>query len=111
MLELSTDDRFGLLSDITRVFRENGLCIKRAEITTKCGKVKDTFFVADVSGNTVDSKTIEMIRQQIGQTILRVKRNLSFSPKLPQEGPRSFLFGNLFKGRTFQTFKLIKSYS
>ncbi|CBI15703.3 hypothetical protein VitviT2T_025641 [Vitis vinifera] len=111
VLELSTEDRFGLLSDVTRVFRENGLCIKRAVITTKCGKAKDTFFVTDVSGNTVDSKTVEMIRQQIGQTILRVKGNLNFSPKLPQEGTRSFPFGNLFKGRSFQTFKLIKSYS
>ncbi|KAJ9676584.1 hypothetical protein PVL29_021880 [Vitis rotundifolia] len=111
VLELSTEDRFGLLSDVTRVFRENGLCIKRAVITTECGKAKDNFFVTDVSGNSVDSKTVEMIRQQIGQTILRVKGNLNFSPKLPQEGTRSFLFGNLFKGRSFQTFKLIKSYS
>lgn len=111
VLELSTEDRFGLLSDITRVFRENGLCIKRAEIETKCGKAKDTFFVTDVSGNSVDSKTIDMISQQIGQTILRVKGNLNFSPKLPQEEARSFLFGNFFKGRSFQNFKLIKSYS
>lgn len=29
-LELCTEDRFGLLSDITRVFRETSLCIKIA---------------------------------------------------------------------------------
>ncbi|KAJ9679399.1 hypothetical protein PVL29_021356 [Vitis rotundifolia] len=29
-LELCTEDRFGRLSDITRVFRENSLCIERA---------------------------------------------------------------------------------
>ncbi|RVW45223.1 ACT domain-containing protein ACR6 [Vitis vinifera] len=39
-LELRTEDRFGLLSDITRVFRENSLCIKRAEISQKVGKPK-----------------------------------------------------------------------
>ncbi|KAK8644124.1 hypothetical protein V6N13_123439 [Hibiscus sabdariffa] len=35
-LEVITDDQSGLLvlSDITRIIRENGLCIKRAEIST-----------------------------------------------------------------------------
>ncbi|XP_071722945.1 ACT domain-containing protein ACR6, partial [Rutidosis leptorrhynchoides] len=39
-LELCTEDRVGLLSDITRVFRENSLCIRRAEISTIGGKAK-----------------------------------------------------------------------
>ncbi|OMO84223.1 hypothetical protein CCACVL1_10943 [Corchorus capsularis] len=108
-LEVCTDDRFGLLSDITRIFRENGLCIRRAEITTKSGKAKDTFFVTDVSGNPVDSKTVDLIQHQIGQVNLQVKGDSSLSPKHPKETTGSFLFKNLFKGRSFQNFKLVKS--
>ncbi|GAB2221177.1 hypothetical protein Droror1_Dr00012346 [Drosera rotundifolia] len=37
-LVVRTDDRVGLLSDITRVFREYGLTIRRAEVSTKSGK-------------------------------------------------------------------------
>ncbi|KAK9278987.1 hypothetical protein L1049_028569 [Liquidambar formosana] len=110
-LELCTDDRFGLLSDITRIFRENGLCITRAEITTKDGKARDTFFVTEVSGNAVDSNTVDLIRRQIGHTALQMKGNLNFPPKFPQETAGSFLFGNFFKRRSFQNFGLIRSYS
>ncbi|OVA17453.1 ACT domain [Macleaya cordata] len=109
-LELFTEDRVGLLSDITRIFRENSLCIKRAEISTKGGKAKDTFYVTDVSGNAVDPKILDSICREIGQTVLRVKRNSSLSPKPPPE-TTGFLFGNLFKARTFQNFRLIRSYS
>ncbi|PIA41999.1 hypothetical protein AQUCO_02100085v1 [Aquilegia coerulea] len=106
-LELCTEDRVGLLSDITRTFRENSLCIKRAEISTKAGKAIDTFYVTDVSGNAaVDPRIIDSICRQIGQTVLRVKRNLSFTPRPQQETTSGSLFGNLFKAR-----RLIKSYS
>ncbi|KAL6959171.1 ACT domain-containing protein acr6 [Sarracenia purpurea var. burkii] len=111
-LELCTEDRVGLLSDITRIFRENSLFIKRAEISTKGGKAEDTFYVTDVTGNAVEPKTVDSIRQQIGQSILRVKRNYSNpSPKPPQGTAMSFLFGNLFKARSLQNFKLVRSYS
>ncbi|KAF8390680.1 hypothetical protein HHK36_025207 [Tetracentron sinense] len=105
-LELCTKDRVGLLSDVTRIFREHSLCIKRAEISTKGGKAKDTFYVTDVSGNPVDPKTVDSIRQQIGQTALRVKRNLSFSSEPSQETTAGSLFGNLFRAG-----RLIRSYS
>ena len=111
-LELCTEDRLGLLSDITRIFRENSLCIKRALISTKGGKAKDTFYVTDVTGNPVDPKVIDSIRQQIGQTVLQVKHSSSLAPKPPhQETRMGYIFGNLFKARTFQNFKLIRSYS
>ncbi|KAI3503592.1 hypothetical protein L1887_32038 [Cichorium endivia] len=108
-LELCTLDRVGLLSDITRIFRENSLCIKRAEISTKGGKVKDKFYVTDMTGNNpVDQKTIDSIQSQIGQqAALNVKWNPNQSPEPPPEETRmSFLFGNLFKTRPFQTLKL-----
>ncbi|KAK2661432.1 hypothetical protein Ddye_000006 [Dipteronia dyeriana] len=110
-LELCTEDRIGLLSDITRIFRENSLCIKRAEISTKGGKVKDTFHVTDVSGNPVDPKIIDSIRRQIGQTKLQVKHNSFAAAKPPQETTTGFFLGNFFKVRSFQNFKLIRSYS
>ncbi|KAF2322902.1 hypothetical protein GH714_031949 [Hevea brasiliensis] len=96
-LELCTEDRVGLLSDITRIFRENSLCIRRAEISTKGGKAKDTFYVTDVTGNPVDPKIIDSICQQVGQTKLQVKHNSTLLPKPPQETTMGYLFGNLFK--------------
>ncbi|XP_011047828.1 PREDICTED: uncharacterized protein LOC105142074 [Populus euphratica] len=110
-LELFTDDHFGLLSDITRILRENGLCPKRAKISTKNGKARHSFIVTDVSGNPVEPKTIYLIRQQMGQTVIQVKGNLSMSPKFPQETSRSFLFGSFFKCPSFQNSRLIKSLS
>ncbi|XP_071696186.1 ACT domain-containing protein ACR6-like isoform X1 [Rutidosis leptorrhynchoides] len=108
-LELCTADRVGLLSDVTRVFRENSLCIKRAEISTERGKAKDKFYVTAMTGNSpVDPKTIDSIQRQIGQqAALHVKWNASQSPEPPpEETTMSFLFGNLFKGRS-----LVRSYS
>uniref|UniRef100_A0A6N2MRT3 ACT domain-containing protein ACR n=1 Tax=Salix viminalis TaxID=40686 RepID=A0A6N2MRT3_SALVM len=104
-LELLTDDHFGLLSDITRTLRENGLCAKRAEISTKNGKAKHNFIVTDVSGNPVEPKTIYLIRQQMGQSVIQVKGNLSMSPKFPQQTPGSFLFGSLFQMPKFPKFR------
>ncbi|KAK6928551.1 ACT domain, partial [Dillenia turbinata] len=110
-LELFTEDRIGLLSDITRIFRENSLSIKRAEISTKGGKAKDTFYVTDVSGNPVDPKIIDSICRQIGQKILLVKRDLTVLPEAPepQETTISFLLGNFFGAGPFQNFNPIKS--
>ncbi|XP_021690144.2 ACT domain-containing protein ACR6 isoform X1 [Hevea brasiliensis] len=110
-LEMCTDDRFGLLSDITRILRENGLSIRRAEISTKDGKAKDSFFVTDVSGDPVDPKIVLLIQQQIGKTVLHVRGKSNVLPESPKETPRSFLFGTLFRCRSFQNFGLIKSYS
>lgn len=108
---MCADDRVGLLSDITRIFRENSLSIKRAEISTKGGKAIDTFYVTDVTGNPVDAKTIESIRQEIGQNLLKVKTSSS-SHAEPEGAKRiSDLLGSLFKARNFQGFKLVKYYS
>ncbi|KAL2907083.1 ACT domain-containing protein ACR6 [Bienertia sinuspersici] len=104
-LELCTEDRVGLLSDITRIFRENGLTIRRAEISTKSGKAVDTFYVTDVTGNPVDPRIVDSIQQQIGQTILQIKHNSYPSPKPAQETTMSFLFGSFFKCPSLQNLK------
>lgn len=107
-LELCTTDRVGLLSEITRIFRENSLTVTRAEVTTRAGKAVNTFYVRDASGYPVDSKIIDSIRQEIGQTILQVKGS---PEEVPQESPTRFLFGGLFKSRSFCNFGLVRSYS
>lgn len=110
-LELCTTDRVGLLSDVTRIFRENSLTVTRAEVATKAGKAVNIFYVRDASGYPVDSKTIDSIRQTIGQTILKVKNCPEDSKPVPQESPTRFLFSGLFKSRSFVNFGLVRSYS
>ncbi|OVA04882.1 ACT domain [Macleaya cordata] len=110
-LELCTSDRVGLLSDVTRIFRENSLSVTRAEVTTRAGRAINTFYVRDVAGNPVDAKIIDSIRQTIGQTILQVKGSSEYFNSPPQESPTRFLFGGLFKSRSLCNFGLIRPYS
>ncbi|CAH8385700.1 unnamed protein product [Eruca vesicaria subsp. sativa] len=97
-LELKSEDRVGLLSDITRTFRENSLTIVRAEISTREGKAKDTFYVTDVTGNAVESKIVDSIRKEIGVTKLKVKKQNEESSvrSASQETTIGYLFSNIF---------------
>ncbi|GFZ06948.1 ACT domain repeat 8 [Actinidia rufa] len=73
-LELDTADRRGLLADVTRAFRENGLNVTRAEISTRDDAALNVFYVTDASGNkAVDPKMIESVRERIGMNSLKVK--------------------------------------
>ncbi|KAH6829241.1 ACT domain repeat 8 [Perilla frutescens var. hirtella] len=72
-LELCTADRKSLLADVTRTFRENGLNVTRAEISTSMGTARNVFYVTDAVGNPADSKIIESVRQKIGLSNLKVK--------------------------------------
>ncbi|KAL6011665.1 hypothetical protein ACLOJK_002113 [Asimina triloba] len=83
-LELCSDDRVGLLSDVTRIFRENGLSVTRAEVTTRGTQAVNVFYVTDAAGNSVSSQTIEAVRSEIGQTILHVKDE-TYSKSPPEE--------------------------
>ncbi|PON91854.1 ACT domain containing protein [Trema orientale] len=112
-LELCGDDRVGLLSDVTRIFRENGLSVTRAEVTTRGSQAVNVFYVTDASGNPVRSETIEAVRKEIGLTILRVKEEEPCSKSPPQEGGR-FSLSNLFRSgseKFLYNLGLIKSYS
>ncbi|GKC50691.1 ACT domain-containing protein ACR4 isoform X2, partial [Tanacetum coccineum] len=84
-LELCTTDRVGLLSDVTRIFRENSLTVTRAEVSTRSGKAMNAFYVRDASGYPVDPKIIDSIRKEIGQTILKVKGHPRDFNQSPQE--------------------------
>lgn len=104
-LEVRTEDRVGLLSEITRVFRENSLSIIRAAIATRDGKAEDTFYVSDAYGNPVDGRTMDAVGKQLGHAVLRVKRGGHDAPAKPVS-----VLGSLLKG-SFQGLRLIRSYS
>ncbi|WOK95335.1 ACT domain-containing protein ACR8 [Canna indica] len=72
-LELCMPDRPGLLSDVTRTFRENGLLVTRAEVSTKGDMASDVFCVTDATGQPADPQAIEAVREIIGLECLKVK--------------------------------------
>ncbi|XP_020977885.1 ACT domain-containing protein ACR4 isoform X3 [Arachis ipaensis] len=112
-LEFCCEDRVGLLSDVTRIFRENGFSVIRAEVTTRDCKAMNVFYVADAYGAPVKTETIEAVRKEIGFTILHVKNNdnnnnvmnvfSSSKDTTPQESGR-FSLSNLFKMRSVKFF-------
>ncbi|XP_028804357.1 ACT domain-containing protein ACR4 isoform X1 [Neltuma alba] len=113
-LELCGEDRLGLLSDVTRIFRENGLSVSRAEVTTSGRQAMNVFYVTDVSGNAVRSETVEAVRNEIGLTILRIKDEVCSSRSPSQESSRLSSLGNLFRSSSekfLYNLGLIKSYS
>lgn len=71
-LELWAENRVGLLSDVTRVLRENGLAVVRADVATQGEKAVNAFYVRDVSGNEVDMETVESMKKQISPIVLQV---------------------------------------
>ncbi|KAM7257128.1 hypothetical protein ACFE04_012869 [Oxalis oulophora] len=71
-LELCAPDTQGLLADVTRTFRENGLNVTRAEISTSRETAMNVFYVTDAFKNRADSNLIESVRQKIGQSKLKV---------------------------------------
>ncbi|KAE8791661.1 ACT domain-containing protein ACR8 [Hordeum vulgare] len=71
-LELRISDRRGLLAYVTRVFRENGLSVTHAEITTRGDMAVNVFHVTDVAGRPADPKTIDEVIHGVGTDCLRV---------------------------------------
>ncbi|KAE8710834.1 ACT domain-containing protein ACR5 [Hibiscus syriacus] len=116
-LELCTSDRQGLLADVTRTFRENGLNVTRAEISTMMDMALNVFYVTDAIGNVADPKIIEAVRQKIGLGNLNVKGlPLIYHEKAEREekavgvGGAVLSLGNIVR-RNLYNLGLIKSYS
>ncbi|GER50070.1 ACT domain repeat 4 [Striga asiatica] len=97
-LELCSEDRVGLLSDVTRIFREHGLSVTRAEVKTIGIQAINIFYVTDASGYSVTKETIEAIRKEIGLTILRVKEDHNSSNTSQVAG--RFSLATLFRSRS-----------
>ncbi|KAG8046365.1 hypothetical protein GUJ93_ZPchr0008g11917 [Zizania palustris] len=72
-LELCTPDRPGLLSDVTRTFRENGLLVAQAEVSTKGDMASNVFYVTDSTGQSVDQSAIDAVRKRVGMDCLIAK--------------------------------------
>ncbi|KAF3440131.1 hypothetical protein FNV43_RR18409 [Rhamnella rubrinervis] len=99
-LELCAKDRCGLLSEVTRILRENGLSVTRAGVTTIGEQAINVFFVRDASGNPVDGKIIEAFRKEIGHTMMINVKKIPTSSKEPETSgwaKTSFFFGNLLE--------------
>ncbi|PKI71333.1 hypothetical protein CRG98_008333 [Punica granatum] len=82
-LDVSTHNKRGLLSDVTRVIRESGLSITRAEVRTQGERAIGSFYVTDAAGQEVDPGTVELIRKEIGGSALIVSKSSRWStPRL-----------------------------
>ncbi|XP_057477336.1 ACT domain-containing protein ACR2-like isoform X2 [Actinidia eriantha] len=98
-LELCAKNRVGLLSDITRVLRENGLVVVRADIATHEGKAVNNFYVRDISGNDVDMEFIESMKREMGPIDLAVKNEKSLLPSSPDQMPK-FSIGDILRSQS-----------
>lgn len=107
-LELCTRDKVGLLSEITRIFRENGLSVTRAEVSTHGENAVNTFYVRDAAGSPVNPRTLDVIRNGLGQSVLQVKvpNEMTKTPRQEFLSPTRFLFGGLFKSKSLYNFGL-----
>lgn len=117
-LELCTEDRPGLLAEVMRTFRENGLNVTRAEISTTKGTALNIFYVTDAIGNPADSKIIEAVRQRIGLSNLKVKElPMIYHQKAESEEPTVGIGGAVLLSlgslvrRNLYNLGLIRSYS
>ncbi|XP_020692474.1 ACT domain-containing protein ACR7 [Dendrobium catenatum] len=72
-LEICTVEKQALLSEITRAFRENGLLVKRAEVSSTKGQVaSNIFYVTDAAGGIPSSEMVDAVRRHIGTGSLTV---------------------------------------
>uniref|UniRef100_A0A6N2K339 ACT domain-containing protein ACR n=1 Tax=Salix viminalis TaxID=40686 RepID=A0A6N2K339_SALVM len=103
LLRLRAENRLGLLSDITRVLRENGLAVVRADVATQGEKAVNAFYVRDISGNEVDMGFIKSMKKEMGLTDLEVITTTTTPARTignisPHERHR-FSFGDLLKSQ------------
>lgn len=108
-VELRAENRVGLLSDITRVLRENGLAVVRADVATEGDKSVNAFYVRDISGNDVDMEFVESMKREMGPVYLSVKNETRARQHSTNHHQTSrFSITNLFKSRFSHNFIQIK---
>ncbi|GKC94659.1 ACT domain-containing protein ACR1, partial [Tanacetum coccineum] len=79
-LDVRSRNRSGLLSDVTRVFRENGLSIAGVEIGIHGEKAVGSFHVTDAGGHEVGPGMVELVKKEIekfGGTVILVANGSS----------------------------------
>lgn len=77
-------NRVGLLSDITRLLRENGLAVVRADIATQGEKAVDVFYLRDVTGKNVDLDFVDSVRREMSPLYLQVNNESTPRPSCPR---------------------------
>ncbi|KAK9098671.1 hypothetical protein Syun_025716 [Stephania yunnanensis] len=95
-LELRAHNRLGLLSDITRLLREYGLVVVRADVATQGEKSTNAFYVRDMSGNEVDIETVESMKKEMEQFSLEVRDEF---PRVSSPVRARFSIGNMLKSQ------------
>ena len=70
VMDIYTNDRVGLLYDITKTLTKLGLSIDYAKISTKVDQVADVFYVREIEGGKVfDKKNLENIENKLIEAI------------------------------------------
>ncbi|KAJ1399631.1 ACT domain [Sesbania bispinosa] len=80
-IDIRAQNRTGLLSNVTRVIRENGLSITRAEIGVEGEIAVGSFYVTDSSGQNVNPNIAELVRREIGGSIVTVHNSPYMVPQ------------------------------
>jgi hypothetical protein len=68
-VDISTQNKTGLLSKVTRVIHENGLSITRIEFGVEGETAIGSFYVTDCSGQDVNENIAELIKREIGGSV------------------------------------------
>ncbi|PWZ29556.1 ACT domain-containing protein ACR4 [Zea mays] len=104
-LELRCEDRVGLLSDVTRIFREHGLSVTHAEVETRGARAANVFYVVDASGEPVQAQAaVDAVRAEIGEQVLLLVReqqqDAAGGPKSPAGAGGRRSLGNMIRSRS-----------
>lgn len=75
-LELCAENSVGLLPNVTRILREYGLTVARADIAADGEKMKNVFYIQDISGNKVDMRLVELMKSELQPLAFQVKNEL-----------------------------------
>ncbi|KAM0942724.1 putative [Protein-PII] uridylyltransferase [Dioscorea sansibarensis] len=96
-LELCAKTSVGLLPYITRILREYGLTVTRADIETDGGKTRNVFYVKNISGNEVNMDVLESMQKELEPLAFQVKNEVPRRTTSIEK--ESFSFGSLFKSQ------------
>ncbi|XP_061359063.1 ACT domain-containing protein ACR1 isoform X2 [Gastrolobium bilobum] len=80
-VDIRTQNRIGLLSNVTRVIRENGLSITRVQIGVEGEIAVGSFYVTDSSGQDVNPNIAELLRKETGGSIVTVHNSPNRVPQ------------------------------
>lgn len=99
-LELCCEDRVGLLSDVTRIFREHGLSVTHAEVETRGARAANVFYVVAASGEPLRAQAVDAVRAEIGEQVLFVREPAARGDGSPTAGGGRRSLGNMIRSRS-----------